>query len=193
MYNNVLCLLLVLILPRVLSLLTSFSSVNLCCSLPTGKDWIKQMIMSSFLIPGLTCGTAFLINFIAIYYHASRAIPFGTMVSHEHQSGILHCASRTGTMRAWESIYALSVTALTMVCCLCCRLPSPVSAASSSCRWRWSAPCWGATCRVSPTTPVESTLCRVPYPRKNGEGRESCVSLLSLILQCIISTKFGDD
>lgn len=39
------------------------------------------MVMSSFLIPGMTCGTAFLINFIAIYYHASRAIPFGTMVS----------------------------------------------------------------------------------------------------------------
>lgn len=26
------------------------------------------------------CGTAFFVNFIAIYYHASRAIPFGTMV-----------------------------------------------------------------------------------------------------------------
>jgi len=46
----------------------------------TGKCWIKQMMTSAFLIPVLVCGTAFFINFIAIYYHASRAIPFGTMV-----------------------------------------------------------------------------------------------------------------
>jgi len=45
-----------------------------------GKGWIKQMVTSAFLIPVLVCGTAFFINFIAIYYHASRAIPFGTMV-----------------------------------------------------------------------------------------------------------------
>ncbi len=36
--------------------------------------------VSAFLLPSLVCGTAFFINFIAIYYHASRAIPFGTMV-----------------------------------------------------------------------------------------------------------------
>jgi len=47
----------------------------------TGKVWIKQMMISAFLLPVLICGTAFFINFIAIYYHASRAIPFGTMVS----------------------------------------------------------------------------------------------------------------
>lgn len=46
-----------------------------------GKRWIKQMIMSAFMLPAMVCGTAFLINFIAIYYHASRAIPFGTMVA----------------------------------------------------------------------------------------------------------------
>ena len=40
------------------------------------------MICSAFLLPSLVCGVAFSINFIAIYYHASRAIPFGTMVSH---------------------------------------------------------------------------------------------------------------
>lgn len=43
--------------------------------------WIKQMLVSAFLIPFCVCGTAFFINFIAIYYHASRAIPFGTMVA----------------------------------------------------------------------------------------------------------------
>lgn len=46
-----------------------------------GKNWIRQMVISAFLLPALVCGTAFFINFIAIYYHASRAIPFGTMVS----------------------------------------------------------------------------------------------------------------
>jgi len=46
-----------------------------------GKVWIRQMLMSAFLLPVLVCGTAFLVNFIAIYYHASRAIPFGTMVA----------------------------------------------------------------------------------------------------------------
>ncbi|XP_073978819.1 transmembrane 9 superfamily protein member 3 [Rhodnius prolixus] len=46
-----------------------------------GKRWIRQMLLSAFLLPALVCGTAFFINFIAIYYHASRAIPFGTMVA----------------------------------------------------------------------------------------------------------------
>lgn len=46
-----------------------------------GKHWIKQMVTSAFVIPSLVCGMAFFINFIAIYYHASRAIPFGTMVA----------------------------------------------------------------------------------------------------------------
>ena len=46
-----------------------------------GKVWIKQMLFGASLFPALICGLAFLINFIAIYYHASRAIPFFTMVS----------------------------------------------------------------------------------------------------------------
>ncbi|XP_071952007.1 transmembrane 9 superfamily member 3-like [Antedon mediterranea] len=46
-----------------------------------GKIWIKQMVLSAFLLPTLVCGNAFFINFIAIYYHASRAIPFGTMIA----------------------------------------------------------------------------------------------------------------
>ena len=39
------------------------------------------MFTGAFLVPLLVCGMAFLINFLAIYYHSSRAIPFGTMVS----------------------------------------------------------------------------------------------------------------
>jgi len=45
-----------------------------------GRVWIRQMLISASLLPALVCGTAFFINFIAIYYHASRAIPFGSMV-----------------------------------------------------------------------------------------------------------------
>lgn len=39
------------------------------------------MMLSALLLPTLVCGTAFFINFIAIYYHASRAIAFTIMVS----------------------------------------------------------------------------------------------------------------
>lgn len=46
-----------------------------------GRIWIKQMILSAFMLPFIVCGTAFFINFIAMYYHASRAIPFGSMVA----------------------------------------------------------------------------------------------------------------
>ncbi|KAL6265127.1 transmembrane 9 superfamily member 3 [Pogonomyrmex barbatus] len=46
-----------------------------------GRVWIKQMILSAFMLPLMVCGTAFFINFIAMYYHASRAIPFGSMVA----------------------------------------------------------------------------------------------------------------
>uniref|UniRef100_A0A8C4R6J5 Transmembrane 9 superfamily member n=1 Tax=Eptatretus burgeri TaxID=7764 RepID=A0A8C4R6J5_EPTBU len=46
-----------------------------------GRLWIKQMFVGAFLVPSLVCGVAFFINFIAIYYQASRAIPFGTMVA----------------------------------------------------------------------------------------------------------------
>jgi transmembrane 9 superfamily member 3 len=38
------------------------------------------MLVSAFLVPVVVCGTEFFINFIAIYYHASRAIPFSSMV-----------------------------------------------------------------------------------------------------------------
>lgn len=46
-----------------------------------GRKWIKQMLWSAFLLPAVVCGTAFFVNFIAIYYHAAKAIPFGSMVA----------------------------------------------------------------------------------------------------------------
>lgn len=46
-----------------------------------GKVWIRQMMVSALLLPTLVCGTAFFINFIAIYYHASRAIAFTIMLA----------------------------------------------------------------------------------------------------------------
>jgi hypothetical protein len=50
-----------------------------------------QALLSAFLMPACVCGTAFFINFIAIYYHASRAIPFGTMekISINYKKSIL--------------------------------------------------------------------------------------------------------
>ncbi|XJO76475.1 hypothetical protein BDV3_006991 [Batrachochytrium dendrobatidis] len=46
-----------------------------------GKRWIIAMMTSSLLWPGIVSGTAFIINFIAIYYQTSRAIPFTTMLA----------------------------------------------------------------------------------------------------------------
>lgn len=46
-----------------------------------GKNWIKQMVVSAFLFPSIIATVALAVNAIAIYYHASRAIPFTTMVS----------------------------------------------------------------------------------------------------------------
>lgn len=44
-----------------------------------GKQWIKQMLTSAFLLPGFISTVAMGINVIAIYYHATRAIPILTM------------------------------------------------------------------------------------------------------------------
>ena len=41
---------------------------------------MKQMVIGATLFPVFISGIAFLVNFVAIYYHASRAIPFMTMV-----------------------------------------------------------------------------------------------------------------
>ncbi|VDO80807.1 unnamed protein product [Soboliphyme baturini] len=46
-----------------------------------GKLWIKQMLLGTFLLPAVICSTAFLINFIAVYYTATRAIPFTSMLA----------------------------------------------------------------------------------------------------------------
>ena len=39
------------------------------------------MLMSAFLLPSVVCLTAFFINFISIYYHAARSIPFTSMIA----------------------------------------------------------------------------------------------------------------
>jgi len=46
-----------------------------------GKRWIRQTLLSASLFPGLVCSTSFLINFIAIYYHSAKAIPFTSMIA----------------------------------------------------------------------------------------------------------------
>ncbi|KAL3315202.1 Transmembrane 9 superfamily member 3 [Cichlidogyrus casuarinus] len=46
-----------------------------------GTRWIKQFISGALLLPSLLCIIALLVNFVAIYYQASRAIPFLTMLA----------------------------------------------------------------------------------------------------------------
>jgi len=77
-----------------------------CVCYETGKLWIKQMLLSSLLLPVLVCGTAFFINFIAIGYHASRAIPFSSMVRSVSLSDV-RCI--------------VKVTATIFWCCKCCK------------------------------------------------------------------------
>uniref|UniRef100_A0A7S0SL78 Transmembrane 9 superfamily member n=1 Tax=Mantoniella antarctica TaxID=81844 RepID=A0A7S0SL78_9CHLO len=45
-----------------------------------GKNWIKAMLLTAGLFPGLCFGIAFSLNTIAISYHSLAAVPFGTMV-----------------------------------------------------------------------------------------------------------------
>lgn len=59
------------------------------------------MFIGAFMIPAMVCGTAFFINFIAIYYHASRAIPFGTMVGLTQQ----HLPENHTAMKSTPSVY----------------------------------------------------------------------------------------
>ena len=46
-----------------------------------GQLWIKQMICGALVLPAMVSSTALVINFIAIYYHASRAIPFTSVLA----------------------------------------------------------------------------------------------------------------
>eukprot|EP00123_Amoebidium_parasiticum_P017535 comp23892_c2_seq1/m.41966 comp23892_c2_seq1/g.41966 ORF comp23892_c2_seq1/g.41966 comp23892_c2_seq1/m.41966 type:complete len:558 (-) comp23892_c2_seq1:158-1831(-) len=46
-----------------------------------GKTWIKQMVVQATLFPGLVCGMTFMMNFVAISYNSSKAIPFTAMLS----------------------------------------------------------------------------------------------------------------
>uniref|UniRef100_A0AAF5PGT9 Transmembrane 9 superfamily member n=2 Tax=Wuchereria bancrofti TaxID=6293 RepID=A0AAF5PGT9_WUCBA len=46
-----------------------------------GKQWIRQMVCGAFLLPSLISSVAFLVNIVAISYHASRAIPFTIMLA----------------------------------------------------------------------------------------------------------------
>ena len=57
------------------------------------------MLLGAFFMPAVVCGTAFFINFIAIYYHASRAIPFTTMVSWYFSSTFHHYTNGAGSIR----------------------------------------------------------------------------------------------
>ena len=44
-----------------------------------GKNWIRTMIFTAGLFPGVCFGIAFALNTIAIGYHSLAAVPFGTL------------------------------------------------------------------------------------------------------------------
>lgn len=46
-----------------------------------GSNWVKQALVGAFFFPGTISAVALTVNTVAIYYHASRAIPFLTMVN----------------------------------------------------------------------------------------------------------------
>jgi transmembrane 9 superfamily protein 3 len=46
-----------------------------------GKYWIKCMLLTGGLFPGVCFGIGFFLNFIALAYGSLAAIPFGTMVA----------------------------------------------------------------------------------------------------------------
>ena len=74
-----------------------------------GKIWIRQMTISAFMLPAFVCGTAFFINFIAIYYHASRAIPFGTMVNRDNHKSSLVINVKLGCSYVYMFVHHFAV------------------------------------------------------------------------------------
>eukprot|EP00735_Rhodelphis_limneticus_P008301 TRINITY_DN2119_c0_g1::TRINITY_DN2119_c0_g1_i1::g.12707::m.12707 TRINITY_DN2119_c0_g1::TRINITY_DN2119_c0_g1_i1::g.12707 ORF type:complete len:601 (-),score=124.42,sp/Q940G0/TMN1_ARATH/59.47/0.0,EMP70/PF02990.11/5.7e-161,EVC2_like/PF12297.3/3.2,EVC2_like/PF12297.3/1.1e+02 TRINITY_DN2119_c0_g1_i1:69-1838(-) len=45
-----------------------------------GKNWIRTMWLTSIIFPGGCCGSAFMLNFIAMWYHSTIDIPFTAMM-----------------------------------------------------------------------------------------------------------------
>ncbi|KAI3644118.1 hypothetical protein MP228_010282 [Amoeboaphelidium protococcarum] len=46
-----------------------------------GRRWIRTLMLSASLWSGAVCVITIIVNFIAIYYHSTKAIPAGTMVA----------------------------------------------------------------------------------------------------------------
>lgn len=74
-----------------------------------GRQWIKVMFWSALFLPTLVCGTAFLINFISMYYHASRTIHFGSMVSVSNLNVNNYSAFHSVGCGQYLSVYYLAV------------------------------------------------------------------------------------
>ena len=118
-----------------------------------GKRWIRQMLVSAFLVPSVVCGTEFFINFIAIYYHASRAIPFGSMV------------------RVFCDIVIPFFHVFTKMCVcvlLMCRWRSRAFVVSLFCPWRSSELFWVAIYRGNQITLAVSMLSHDLSRRRSG-------------------------
>ncbi|GAX72801.1 hypothetical protein CEUSTIGMA_g256.t1 [Chlamydomonas eustigma] len=46
-----------------------------------GRFWIRAMLLTASLFPGICFGIAFLLNTIAIFYHSLAAVPFGYIMA----------------------------------------------------------------------------------------------------------------
>ncbi|KAL7754226.1 hypothetical protein RI367_000207 [Sorochytrium milnesiophthora] len=46
-----------------------------------GKNWVRTMLCTALVLPGIVCTSAFVINFVAIAYQSTRAVPFTIMLA----------------------------------------------------------------------------------------------------------------
>lgn len=155
----------------------------------SGKLWIRQMMVSAFFLPALVCGTAFFINFIAIYYHASRAIAFTIMVKMTFHG--IHFVTSYHLILYFEilSTYSYfkirwkdSYWKIVKVVFLCThsffsilrnhlfsrRSLWFVFVSSSYCLWPLSAQFWGGIWLVNPTTLAEWMRFLAQSQRRSG-------------------------
>ncbi|GLI65979.1 hypothetical protein VaNZ11_009666 [Volvox africanus] len=86
-----------------------------------GRQWIRTMLLTASLFPGLCFGIAFGLNTIAIFYHSLAAVPFGYIMAVLLLWGFISfplCLIGTVIGRNWNSIPNYP--------CRVKRIPSPI-------------------------------------------------------------------
>lgn len=101
-----------------------------------GQQWLKQMLITALLLPGLISSVAFVVNIIAIYYHATKAIPFLTILAVLSIClFVIVPLTLMGTMiaRTFSGIYCCSHVFYASYC-FCIRNASYAGASETPCR-----------------------------------------------------------